>query len=397
MLSYFEKGYVLATSNQNVLPSEELPISDQLEIFKIPTFDYRTLASLMSKNQSITSGSQFSEESKSTFIVQKIIQLQRSFPFNIFLAEGSIFYIIMAFIKANFLIKRKKVDVIFSSFMPYADHLIAYMLKSKFPHLIWVADFRDLHVEPIYKNVFWPGFQKKIEKLILKKADFITTVSDGISKKMMELHSNVYTLMKGVSLRKPEVLFDRFTIHYSGSLFRDFRDPKPLLRAISKLLFNEEIAKDEISFLYAGKDGTTMQNAAEEFGLGEIFENRGFIDRKTALSLQDKSHINLLLTSSSFDHSGLLTGKLFEYVEAGREILCLINGVQDKEIETFFERYNLGSVLYNDDDIENYIINKFKEWKTTKNVRSWHKRREIQQDLGWECQAEKLHKLIISI
>ena len=176
-----------------------MPIHPKIIVKESFTLDYRRIiAWVTGRNEK--AGAQFSEQTKESLFIAWLIKLQRSFPFNIFLAEGSFFYILISYRKAVNIIRQQDVNVVFSSFMPYADHIIAWMLKRKFPQLIWIADYRDLHVEPIYKNVLWPDFQKKVEKLILNKADVVTTVSDGLSQKMSALHHHVHTITKGCLL-----------------------------------------------------------------------------------------------------------------------------------------------------------------------------------------------------
>jgi hypothetical protein len=364
-----------------------------MTIFEAITFDYRKVISLFNgkKNQS---GAHFSEKTKSSFLASWMIKFQRSFPFNVFLAEGSIFYIIHSYFIGKRIIRANNINVIYSSFMPYSDHIVAWMLKRKFPSLIWVADFRDLHVEPIYKNVIWPNFQKKIEKYILKNANVVTTVSDGISQKMEALHHNVHTITKGVRLRESKESFDKFTIHYSGSLFQQFRDPRPLFYVLASLLKVQKIDKDRISFLYAGKDGGLMQQWVETCGVNDVFENKGMLSRNDAMELQDRSHINLLLTSASDEHTGLLTGKLFEYIEAGKEILCLIKGSRDKEIETMFAEFRLGTVLYDEEKIREYLLLKYNEYLKTGKVKADHLRNNLLQNRSWERQAERVFDLV---
>jgi glycosyltransferase involved in cell wall biosynthesis len=249
-------------------------------------------------------------------------------------------------------------------------------------------------VEPIYKNTLWPGFQKKVEKFLLQKADTVTTVSDGISAKMKEIHPDVHTITKGVTLRPVQSSFDHFTIHYSGSLFLDYRDPRPLFRVMHKLLSSQKMDLNKVRFIYAGKDGQRMSLWAAEKGLEPIFVNKGMLPRYEALDYQSKSHINLLLTSASEEHTGLLTGKLFEYIEAGREILCWIKGSKDQEIEKMFDDYGLGSVLFKEDDLEAYVIQKYREWIETGEVRTHHKQEKIMKELSWEHQAGKVLQLI---
>lgn len=383
---------LLTTDNSKVMPKEEIPYNKTINRHEIATLDYRRILSWINTNKQ---GSvNFAENKKKGSLISLLIKVQRSFPFNIFLGEGGPLYIICGYLAGKKIIREHKTGVICSSFMPYADHIIACLLKKKFPYLVWVADFRDLHVEPIYKNTIWPDFQKKVEEYILRRADIVTTVSDGLLSKMKLIHPNVHTITKGVQLRYPKEQFEKFTINYSGSLFQDFRDPRPLFRALNALIKSGKISASTIRIQYAGKDGGKMNKWATDCGVDNIFISAGMVPRQQALELQDKAHINLLLTSSSNEHSGLLTGKLFEYIESGREILCLINGTKDSEIEAIFSRYNLGSVLYNESEVEEYIFEKFKEWRATGSVQSHHNRVEIIKEMSWKKQAQRVLNLV---
>ncbi|MBK9255890.1 MAG: hypothetical protein IPM42_10415 [Saprospiraceae bacterium] len=387
------RNYLITTDNRNYLSIETLPINPNISIQEVFTLDYRRTLALFQKGKG-KSETHFKESTKQSFIASWLIKLQRSFPFSIFLAEGALIYIILGYFKGKKLVEKEGINVLYSSFMPYADHIIAYLLKRRYPQLIWVADFRDLQVEPIYKNTFFPDFQRKTEKYLLRKANVVTTVSEGISAKMRQLHSNVHTITKGVALREPTEYFDKFTIHYSGSLFLDFRDPRPLFKALFNLLKDDKIDKNKVCFLYAGKDGTRISQYSDECGINPIFEDKGMVSRIEALDMQNRSHINLLLTSASDEHTGLLTGKLFEYIDSGREILCLIKGSKDEEIEKMFDSYGLGSVIYDEITVTNYVLEKYEEWLNTGEVISHQEKEKIVNEMSWQCQAEKLLALI---
>jgi hypothetical protein len=396
ILNIIGKSFLITTDNRKYLPNEKLQLHTGIEKFEIFTLDYRRVAAWISGKKN-TAGAQFSEKTKESVIVSWFIKLQRSFPFNLILAEGGIIYIMNGYLKSCKIVRSQKVDVIFSSFMPYADHIIAWMLKKTFPSLIWIADFRDLHVEPIYKNVFWPEIQHKIEKYILKNADVITTVSQGISQKMQVLHQNVHTVTKGVTLRPNKQHFDKFTIHYSGSLFQQYRDPRPLFRVLSVLIQHKAIDRQKISFLYAGKDAGLMNEWVQECGIQDIFDCKGMVSRSEAIEMQDRAHVNLLLTSSSEEHTGLLTGKLFEYIESGNEVLCLINGPHDKEIEAMFTKYRLGEVHYHEEHLYKYIEDLYFEFINCGLVKSKQLKDEIMDDMSWERQAKRVLDLVKTV
>jgi glycosyltransferase involved in cell wall biosynthesis len=394
---FSNESFLITTDNRKYLPNAELPLHPKITKFEAFTLDYRRVVAWARGGQA-KAGAQFSEETKKSKFVAWLIKLQRSFPFSLLLAEGSLIYIFRSYFIGCKLIKEHKIDAVFSSFMPYADHIVAYFLKRKFPHLKWIADFRDLHVEPIYKNTIWVPFQYWVEKRILAKADLVTCVSEGISKKMKMLHHNVITITKGVEIKENFMKqYDKFTMSYSGSLFLDFRDPKVVFKAIKELISEGKIDKNKFQFLYAGKDGHTMGLMSNTAGLSDNYVDMGFVKRDTAIEMQLKSHINLLLTSSSEEHQGLLTGKMFEYFEAGNPVLCVIKGVYDQEIESIFKELNAGFIVYDPSDlkdVKSFVMLKYNEWLFSGNVQPTINRVVLQQKYSWKGQAQKLVEAI---
>jgi len=110
-------------------------------------------------------------------------------------------------------------------------------LKRKYPHLKWVADYRDLHIEPIYKNTVLTGLQRKVEKRLLAKADLVTSISDGLTAQLKANDRPTATVLRGVELRAPEEQFEKFTLAYTGSLYFDYRDPRPVFTRMDCLVY----------------------------------------------------------------------------------------------------------------------------------------------------------------
>jgi hypothetical protein len=136
LLTYSTSAHLITTSNQNMFPKEELPISDKLIQHVIQTLDYRTVAAWFKGKNNVTAGTQFSENTKSTLLFKWLIKLQRSFPFNLLIAEGALLYILSSYFKTVKIIKEQNINVVFSSFMPYADHISAWMIKMRFPGIV---------------------------------------------------------------------------------------------------------------------------------------------------------------------------------------------------------------------------------------------------------------------
>jgi hypothetical protein len=300
-----------------------------------------------------------------------------------------------AFRKGKRIINQGGVNVIYSSFGPYADHLVAYFLKRKFPEIRWIADFRDLQIEPLYNNVFFRRWQIQIEQKLLQKADVVTTVSVGLSKHLEKYGRRTLAVPRGVELRTNDIkMYPKFTICYTGSLYQHFRDAKCFFRVLSELIHTNQISQNEIQFLYAGRDGNQFRNWVDEYHLQKIFKDLGVLTKTAAWEVQNRSHIQLLLTTSTKEWSGVLTGKLFEYLESGNAIIVLVNGVSDMEFERLMDNTGAGKVFYDPPDEEKslgrYLLDHYRSWKETGKLEMQINTRYIVDEMSWEFQAEKM-------
>ena len=356
---HFQEVVVISTTNRHKLRQEPEDLGDVV-VYDASTYDYRTVF-----QHNKTSQSSVSAAGKKSLIGSLAQKLTSSFPFLYVFGEGGRKYIQAGVKLGRMLIKEKGISHIFSSFSPYADHIIAYKLKKEFPHIFWVADFRDLHIDPTQSNLFFRGYQQKMNRLILSEANLVTTVSEGLATHLRQIHSRVYVLQNGIDNfpnieSKPEE--DKFTITYTGSLFGDKRDPALLVMALKELCTDPEF-KERIRVRYAGKDGVQWNTYFEAEGLMGIVDNLGLVSRRESLKLQKKSHLNILLTYSSNDLKGNVTGKVYEYLAAERPIVTIINGPRDEELEQMVDR-GMGMVIYpgDVDRLKEYILTQYQFW-----------------------------------
>jgi hypothetical protein len=391
--NYFSSVFVLTTKNSRFL-AKNPQNTEGVVISSIFTFDYRTLAYWLSGKEQRES-THFSEQTKQNPIVHFFaVRLLNSFPFNLLFHEGGIIYTLICFYKAARLIRKENITHIYSSFRPYSDHFTAYLLKIFFPKLYWIADFRDLHIEPQYRHIIFESFQHWCNKQILKKANIVTTVSEGLSNHLKRYKSNVYVLRNGVTFENLDFVkepFQKFTIAYTGSMFGDERNPELLLKVIKSLHTDEIVRGSNFQIIYAGKDTSIWLDWIKRFDLDILFESKGMIDSQAALDIQRNAHINLLLTSATPESTGQLTGKFYEYLAAKNPIITLINGTQDLEFESIMNDLNAGCVVYSNksfDELRSFILEKFNEWKITGDVKSIINIEKL-KELSWENQVQK--------
>lgn len=319
----------------------------------------------------------------------KLSKFNKTLLGNLILGEGGFLYIFMGFLKGVKFVNNN--SIIFSSYAPLSDHLVAWLLKLFHPKSIWVADFRDLYLQDGVNNVYYFKFHKYLLKQILKKADLVTTVSQGLALPLSKFAKNVSVLRNGIDYNKiPKAnkrVTGKFTITYTGGLYGLARDPTPILSAIENALSKGKIERQNITVNYAGLEGDLWNSLAFKCGLSDITQNHGYISQDKALELQKNSNINVVITWSDKYNKGILTGKFFEYIESGNLILVLVRGERDTEFENIVAEANVGACFHQNDVLimEKWILNVYDEWRAN-GFNSVNYNYDLLKNFTWENQ-----------
>ena len=185
----FSDLYILTTSNQQILPKEEVDLSSFKSIELINTIDYRTIIQrFYTKNKN----THYPESVKQNKLIQWLIKANESLPFNIFLGEGGLIYLIDGYSKAKKIIKRTNTKTfVITSFRPTANVLIGFLLKVNYPHIIWINSFQDAPYDPIRKNTIIPNLQNYLWRKILKQSNLNIATSQGVKNSIDSLKNDV--------------------------------------------------------------------------------------------------------------------------------------------------------------------------------------------------------------
>jgi len=350
----FEKNYLYTNA------AFEVPLINT-EVVTNASFDYRTLL--------LSDGSGHSEEVKNNWFSQFIIKLLNTFPVNIIFGEGGGYYVIKSYLKALKQISTNKITHIYSSYRPFADHYIAYRLKKKFPELIWIADFRDLIIDPHYDQQFFPKLQHQIYKNIFKKADVLTTVSDGLINSLLSYNNSVLAIPNGIEsnyvLPLPSRI-DKFNLVYTGAMFLDERNGEPVFAALRNLINDEILNRESVEVIYAGKDAFKWKQYADKYQLSDLLKCVGQVSQDDAIKLQEHASINILLSISSDKLSGVTTGKFIEYLKAGSPILAIFKDKNDESMQNKLTKLNIGAAfsdhLSDLNRIQEFVLKEYNYW-----------------------------------
>lgn len=389
---YFEDVRILTTTNYKVLEQEGMQL-DGLTVRPLTTFDYRTVLAKFRKNKN----THFSEIYKKNWLVSTLIKLNETFPFNLFMGEGGLVYIWNGYNEGKSYISSQKVHHIITSYRPFANVFIGYLLKIKYKELVWIVNFHDFPIDEIRRNVYFQPLQEWVWKKMLKQSNHCITVSKGVENNIRKLSPNVTTIMNGVMIRKSANRHNKkFRIVYTGSLYHNLSKPELLFKVLRELLHSGHFLKEDIEIVYAGKDANLWNLLIREFELENVSTNLGNLTSQEAMAVQDSAQINVLLTWASVYQSGVITGKFYEYLGSTNLILAIINGVLDNEIKQLFDELKCGKVVATDDansesKMRDFLLTQFNAWKNNTLPESYISHLT---SFSWEKQIEKVADLM---
>jgi len=386
--------FVYSTSNIFISPKEAFSL-EGLNVARLPTLDYKTIQNALAL---IVGRTKVKSDITKGVRRSRVLPYLVSFPINLFVGMGGIVYILFSILFS--LTRIKKGDILFSSYSPFADHFICFILKKIRPSLFWICDFRDLHITPGDEEMIkFIELNKIIDYKILSAANIITSVSEG-------LHSELYRTFKTSVILKnaihPKIvgLFskfqnlveqDKFRITYTGGLYNGRRNPEVILKAASLLLEDGRLQKNDFEIVYAGPDAPLWDGILSKYNLEEYGTTYNSLSLEESIKVQCESCINLLLTWSTSEQKGILTGKYYEYLMARRPIINIINGVKDTEIEKLFNETRAGHVYYNDSDcghVSNCLLDYYLDWKSNGQLDSNVSDETVQSNL-WEARIQE--------
>lgn len=274
------------------------------------------------------------------------------------------------------IIKEKNIDLIFSTSSPYTSHLIGYELSQEFK-IKWIADFRD----PWVSNAFveYGSLTKKrhekLESKIIKNADKVISVSEPIVRDFINRYKNeeknkFYIITNGYDENdfcnfslEDKNKKDEFVILHNGSLYGEKRTPEKIFAAVENLINSNKIPAEKVKFKFLGEIGSEHKKIVDyyENKYPGMVECKDYVPHEESLREMSKADALLLFIHEGKGTEGIYTGKIFEYIRAGKPIIALVpDGVaRDLIIST-----NTGFVAYPSrvDEIEDSIYKSYCVW-----------------------------------
>lgn len=242
--------------------------------------------------------------------------------------DASVTWNVTAIPAAIRIARREGIDAVITTSPPGSIHFVGAAVK-RATGARWLADLRDSLVANPHRRADTTATRAKqaanvqLGRLVARYAGAISCVSDAIADEVrgLEPRGIVRTIANGCDFDDFAGLHyhpgKRFRITHAGSFFGQ-RSPRPFLQAL------HDSGLDAVA-RFVGDFRASDREWAETLGLGDRLELVAYSPRMESLRLQRDSEALLLLVPEAGGRGkGVLSGKVFEYLAAGRPILAAV-------------------------------------------------------------------------
>lgn len=275
----------------------------------------------------------------------------------------------------NFLWKHledKKYDMVLAIYSPGHHIRMAYEIYNRF-HIPYVVDYRDLWDNGLLMRTSYnPSMGRKIlnyfskiyHKRWLRKASFITSVSQPLVEffKNFTGSEDCYRITNGyeaksfIALEKKQS--DKFQIVHGGTIY-DGQDLLPFIKGVRIFWENLQMEdKKRFKIVMLGSRNEKKMNQLSESLPGVQIESSNRLNRAEALQVMKNASI--LFYPAFSTHRGIYSGKIFEYLGLGNNIL--VSPTDNDVVEELIEDTGAGIATSDPEVVANYLKNNFDYW-----------------------------------
>ena len=322
-------------------------IHPEVEVLKFPIWEPYRIFKKISGQKELKQG-QILESSKNGFFKNLAIWIRG----NLFVPDPKVFWVKSSVNYLQGILESNEIRHVVTTGPPHSMHLIGMRLKMKVPSLTWVADFRDpwtqweiLHQMKITQPI-WRKHQR-LEQQVFKVADSLLVTSPSAAQEF-----------KTLGARRVEVITNGFDevdfqvgkepdskpliISHVGMLSRQ-RNPLNLWESLAELATEQDI---ELNLTGIISEDVLVDIKSFE-GLNSVLKVQSSVPHSELSKLYSNSAILLLIQTKADRPQTQLPGKLFEYLQVKRPILCI--GDPDSDLAAILKESNSGQCFSYDD------------------------------------------------
>ena len=368
---------ILDSSSENEIPNG-------IEVLKQPIFEPNSILTFFGVNN---------KNESAGFLNPNPTLLGRFFQYvraNYFIPDARKFWIIPSVKFLSNYLKNNKIDAIITTGPPHSMHLVGLALRDKFK-IKWISDFRDPWTEidyfqqlPLTKKAKKKHYQ--LEQEVLEKSDMVIVVGETMKKKFLKHNHNIEVLTNGFDSYENSLTIEldsNFSITHVGLMNAD-RNPTILWEVLHEICSENIDFKNNLRIKFIGKIDDTVIQDIQVFDSKNIVR-KPYLDHEEVRKYQASSQVLLLSINHVPSAKGIITGKIFEYLQAKRPILCI--GPEDGDAAAILKKTNAGNIVgfNNKIELKAAVLKLYKDFKEEKlfvksiNVEQFHRKNITRQ------------------
>jgi len=231
-------------------------------------------------------------------------------------------------------------DAILSSSPPETNHLVALDLH-RATGLPWMVDFRDpwfaLHLHPA-PTAWHRARHAALERRVLRAAAACTVTTTWLRDLVREragagagLLARLHVIRNGfdpadfgaAGAVAPAAPPAPLTLLHTGMLTLT-RSASGLLRGLQHLYARQPAARGRLHVTFLGARESNNDAQVARLGLGDCVRMRDYVPHADAIAAMRAAGVLVLIKHTEPRFTGLIPGKLYEYMGADRPILALV-------------------------------------------------------------------------
>ncbi|GAA1594841.1 glycosyltransferase [Leucobacter chromiireducens] len=249
-------------------------------------------------------------------------------------------------------------DAVVASVGPFSTLMLGSQLAKHFSAKLLV-DYRDLLTLSTYypHGAIRRRIDGSVERRVAAQAAALATVSAPLADELAETYNRPSVVVTNgydpADFTENHYAPDSPTLRitYCGWVIPNRRDPRPFLSGVAQLLRERDDVSIAVDFY--GPPSGEVSRITEELGLDAVVTQHGRVNHAESLRLQSASDVLLLLLWNDPGELGVLSGKIFEYIGAGRPIL--MTGLEDGAAGKLISENELGLVSNDSAAIARYL------------------------------------------
>ena len=360
----------------------EIPLG--LEVLKQPIFEPNSFLSIFGNNK---------KKESAGFLNPNPTLLGRFFLYvraNYFIPDARKFWIKPSVKFLSNYLKNNEIEVVITTGPPHSMHIIGLALRDKFK-IKWISDFRDPWTEidyfqqlPLTKKANKKHHQ--LEQEVLEKSDMVIVVGETMKKKFLKHNHNIEVLTNGFDSYENSLTIEldsNFSITHVGLMNAD-RNPTILWEVLYEISSENIDFKNNLRIKFIGKIDDTVIQDIQVFNPKNIVRIP-YLDHEEVRKYQASSQVLLLSINHVPSAKGIITGKIFEYLQAKRPILGI--GPEDGDAAAILKKTNAGNIVgfNNKVELKAAVLKLYKDFKEEKlfvksiNIEQFHRKNITRQ------------------